>query len=289
MVEEFCKKYGVSKDDVVWIDLQSSGLAKLKTLCRKLKDIKYVQITNSQANQQARTDIDDYLTNYFCFDHLNSFDDQVILYENKFHKDKIFESDQLTYHENTFIRGKPKEYILHTIKLFKRFTRQKLVLEIGSVRHAMEHTIEEFNPACCNDGHSTYFWSHYTNANIHTVDIAPHCKHGIIDVDQRLAGVNAHIKDAIEFAKTFNDQIDLLFLDAWDVVPGDPYAEKHLEIYKILKDNLADDCLILIDDTDVGAGGKGRLVMPELIKDGFDCLFSKRQALFIRTGDNNNE
>ena len=282
MIEEFCKKYGVLKDDVIWLDLLDDELSRLEAFSGTLKDIKYIQTTNQSVSSQMLANVDDYLTNYFCFNRLNNDDTKDIIYENRFHKDKIFESDMLTYHENTFIRGKPKEYILHTIKLFKRFTRQKLVLEIGSVRHTMQHAIEEFNPACCNDGHSTYFWSHYTDADIHTVDIAPHCKHGIIDVDQRLTKVTAHIQDAIEFAKTFNKQIDLLFLDAWDVVPGDPYAEKHLEIYKILKDNLADDCLILIDDTDIGGGGKGRLVMPELIKDGFDCLFNKRQALFIR-------
>ena len=45
-------------------------------------------------------------------------------------------------------------------------------------------------------------------------------------------------------------------------MPSIPYAEKHLEIYFILKDKLADNCLILIDDTDVGSGGKGKLIIP---------------------------
>jgi hypothetical protein len=145
----------------------------------------------------------------------------------------------------------------------------------------MGHTIDKFNPQCCNDGHSTYFWKHFTTADIFTVDIEPNCK-CLIDGDVRLNGVNAVTDDAIHYATTFDKKIDLLFLDAWDVVPSHPYAEKHLEIYNILKFKLSDTSLILIDDTDVGNGGKGRLVIPELLKDGFQCILKGRQSLFIK-------
>jgi trans-aconitate methyltransferase len=145
----------------------------------------------------------------------------------------------------------------------------------------MNHLIDEFNPVCCNDGHSTYFWRNYTNANIYTVDINPSCN-SIIKSDNRLAGVNSYTGDAHEFLKTFNKNIDLLYLDAWDVIPNTLYAEEHLKAYDIIKNKLAENCLILIDDTDIGSGGKGKLLIPELIKDGFKCLITGRQSLFIR-------
>jgi len=283
MVEEFCKKYGVSKDDVVWIDLQDTDLSKLKALSESLIAVKYVRITKPSINQELLNDINNHLTNYFCFRRVDGPNDQDIVYENKFHTDPVWPGIDVSGYENTYIRGKPKEYLLHTISLFKQFTKARTILEIGSVRAVMEHTIDEFNPACCNDGHSTYFWSHYTGAEVHTVDNHPHRKRNIMDVDARLSSVFAHTADGIEFIKNFDQEIDLLFLDAWDVIPDTPYAERHLEAYIASKQKLAASCLVLIDDTDVGGGGKGRLVIPELKKDGFQCIANRRQTIFLRT------
>ena len=195
--------------------------------------------------------------------------------------DPIFNKIELSVDEQTNIRGKPKKYLMYAIKLFNTFTNAKTIVEVGSIRSTMTHSINEFNPRCCNDGHSTYFWSNYTNAEIYTVDINPDCKNKIIN-DDRLKKVNAFTDDAINFLKKITLSIDLLFLDAWDVEPGSPYAEKHLEAYEIVKNKLSVRCLILIDDTDIANGGKGRLVIPQLIKDGFVQLTSGRQTLFYR-------
>jgi hypothetical protein len=195
--------------------------------------------------------------------------------------DPLFENIDLSFHEQTYIRGKPKKYLLKAIELFEQLPSHKTILEIGSVYSRMSHDIDEFNPECCNAGHSTYFWKKYTDADIYTVDINPGCK-SVVDDDIRLQGVNAVTSDAISYAKTFDKKIDLLFLDAWDVHPMIDYAEKHLEIYTVLKGKLSDSCMILIDDTDVGNGGKGRLLIPEIKKDGFTCVFSGRQTLFMR-------
>lgn len=196
-------------------------------------------------------------------------------------KDVIFEGTSLTHDEQTHIRGKPLQYLLYTIRMFKEFTDAKVIVEVGSIRQAMHHSITDFNPVCCNDGHSTYFWKNYTCAEVYTVDIDPQCKN-IINNDTRLAGVNIYTQDANTYLSGFHKPIDLLFLDAWDVNEGTPYAEEHLKAYLICKDKLAARCLILIDDTDVGNKGKGRLLIPKLIEDGFVCLTEGRQTLFIR-------
>lgn len=197
------------------------------------------------------------------------------------HSDPFFEDINLTYEQQTYIRGKPIKYLLYTIDILKKYTNARVIVEIGSIRKTMNHKISETIPDCCNDGHSTYFWKEYTNAEIHTVDINPNSK-TIIENDVRLQLVNAYTEDAKIFLKSFNKKIDLLFLDAWDVIPNTLYAEEHLNAYLLVKDKLSDNCLILIDDTDIGNGGKGKLLIPELIKDGFISLVSGRQTLFIK-------
>jgi hypothetical protein len=195
--------------------------------------------------------------------------------------DPIFTHEALTYHEQTFIRGKPKQYLLGAIHIFKRLTNAKVILEVGSIRKLMKHSIEEFMPSCCNDGHSTYFWKHFTDASIYTVDINPECK-AIIEGDARLTGVSATTADALSYLSTFPQSVDLLFLDAWDVVPGSSYAESHVAAYLAIKHTLSPNCLVLIDDTDICKEGKGKLLIPKLLEDGFTRICSGRQSLFIR-------
>lgn len=99
--------------------------------------------------------------------------------------------------------------------------------------------------------------------------------------------------DAIDFAeKKPMAQYDLIYLDAWDV-DWPECAEKHLEFYKTAKDRINEKCLILIDDTDLYynhykreyfpdpecLSGKGKLLIPELLKDGYEIVFKGRQTL----------
>lgn len=287
------KKYNIEKLDIIWMDLQGAELLALKGLGDYIRNVRYIHtkifhrpIYNCQV---LFKELDNYLRNYFSFNLLNDINNSNIfedaIYENKFHKDPIFNDIDLSYYEQTYLRGKPREYLLHTINLFNKYTNHKIILEIGSIRKSMNHDIDSFNPECCNDSHSTFFWKNYTNAEIFTVDIDKNCKN-IINNDKRLKDVIAITEDAINYAKSFDKKIDLLFLDAWDVFYSSEYTEKHLEVYTILKENLSDNCLILIDDTDIGNGGKGKLIIPQLIKDGFECIINRRQSLFIRQSNN---
>jgi len=88
--------------------------------------------------------------------------------------------------------------------------------------------------------------------------------------------------DGHKFLKKFKSRIDLLFLDAWDVLPGTQYAENHLLAYLAAKDKLRDRNIIAIDDTDVGGGGKGRLLLPVLQAEGYDILVSGRQTIALK-------
>jgi hypothetical protein len=99
---------------------------------------------------------------------------------------------------------------------------------------------------------------------------------------QTYPNLTVHTGDGIDFLKRYERSIDLLFLDAWDVVPGTAYAENHLEAYRAALPKLAPRCLVQIDDTDILNGGKGRLVIPQMIRDGFELVTWGRQAILAR-------
>lgn len=212
---------------------------------------------------------------YVIGDHL-SRTVQYIPYRFPFFKGvNLTEKEQLS-------RGKPRYYLLEALKMLKK---GGTIVEIGTARMQLNHKITEFSPQnhCCNDGHSTYMWTHYHKSGpIYSVDIA---ESNIQMLKTTIDHPNFHAicEDGIKFLREFDHgKIDLLFLDAWDVLPGIPFAEKHLEAYLVVKDKLSENCLILIDDTDVGDGGKGKLLIPELLKDGYQLLFRGRQTLLAK-------
>ncbi len=188
-----------------------------------------------------------------------------------------FDNIDLSFFEQICLREKPRDYIETVCELLV-LINAKTIVEIGGARLPLDHTLDEFNPVCCNDGHSTYFWDR-TDCEVYSVDINPGNEKLITSV---CPNVSVHTQDGIEFLRAFKKPIDLLFLDAWDVIPGTPYAEKHLEAYQTAKSILAQRHLILIDDTDVGGGGKGELLIPQLVKDGYITLIEGRQSLYAK-------
>lgn len=194
-------------------------------------------------------------------------------------RDPIFFGNSLTAEEQKSIRGKPKPYLLAGIDLLNAIDGTTIV-EVGCMRRTMNHPIDAFDPDCCNDGHSTMFWGS-TGKSVFSVDVnAASISHAQQAV-KAYPNVTATCADGISYLKEFNRQIDLLFLDAWD---GDTpnYAENHLLAYQAAADDMAKQSLILIDDTDVYYGGKGRLVIPAAIRNGYELLLIGRQTLLMR-------
>lgn len=178
-------------------------------------------------------------------------------------------------------RHLPKAYIEKALTYFKA-RNGKTIVEIGAMRFAMNHNLDkEWGCPYCMDGHSTLFWAR-TNAQVFSVDIGEATVNIVKEACKNYKNVNAVKQDGIEFLKNFGQPIDLLFLDAWDAVPGTDYAEKHLEAYEAAKKSLHNNSLILIDDTDVYEGGKGRLVIPAAMKDGYKVVFNGRQTLLSK-------
>jgi hypothetical protein len=186
----------------------------------------------------------------------------------------------LTLEQQTRQRGKPLPYLRLAAQLVHEFAF-KTIVEIGSMREPMRHGLDEFNPYCCNDGHSTLHWA-ATGADVFTVDVNPRCAAVLDSYRSVLPNLHLFTGDGIAFLARFARTIDLLYLDAWDVIEGADYAERHLEAYRTALPRLAPTCLVQIDDTDILNGGKGRLAIPAMIRDGFELATWGRQAILVR-------
>ncbi len=190
----------------------------------------------------------------------------------------IFSKVKLTDEEQAK-RTKPKKYFQLIIDLLNAIEGE-IIVEIGSMRTPIDHD-PELTFMCCNDGHSTFYWCK-SEKEIYSVDINFNtylCVIRNLSKNRNLQPVN---NGGIKFLKKFDKKIDLLFLDAWDVYPHIKYSERHLQAYFAAKDKMSDKCIVAIDDTDIAFGGKGKLVIPELIKDGFDILNEGRVTIALR-------
>lgn len=222
---------------------------------------------------------------------LSSFGEGV-LYRNEYHS-LTFPNHHLSVYEQTFIRDKPFRFLKKIIQLSEKDFDLKVIIEIGSSRKPLDHHIDEINPVCCNDSHSTFFFTRINNTIVHTCDINPMCKiviqranqDGLIEFGTNTR-LKIHIKDGIEFLQEYsnknkNPTIDFLFLDAWDVGTHQ-YADNHLKAYQTIKNKLSSKCIISIDDTDIANNGKGKYLIPELLNDDFIIIYKARHTMFYR-------
>jgi len=202
-------------------------------------------------------------------------------------------------HEEQQIRNFPAPWLFKTLD-FLSLIKDPVVVEIGSTRFGItQKCIDYYNscftmtgadrPACCQDGHSTYFWAR-AGSETYTVDIDPRCADVVRDQyihhlrEDPPANLHVHIPaDGIEFLRNFDKEINLLYLDGWDVGSLE-YAERHLEAFKAAEDKLAPNHIVSIDDTDFvhQEGGKDKLLTPYLLENGYIRVLHGRQTVFIK-------
>lgn len=192
----------------------------------------------------------------------------------------LWSTDRLTEQQQIHVRAKPRPYLLSAIELLPSLGSPNIV-EIGCMRQPMRHTLEEFNPVCCNDGHSTIFWASTGNP-LWSIDIDERACQIATQGVSGIPRTRVICGDGVQFLKDFVEPIGLLYLDGWDVVPGTDYAEQHLCAYRAARDKLAGTSMILIDDTDLLMGGKGKLVVPAAIRDGYELMLFGRQTMLLR-------
>ncbi len=156
-----------------------------------------------------------------------------------------------------------------TLDALSRFGA-KVLVECGSLREAVA------------DGSGTTTWADHCSehgGHLWTVDIEPaataFCRQ---HVDAAVCSpIN---QDAREFLTRFEQPIDFLYLDATDCfVPG--YKEAHRQMYQSAR--FAERAVLLIDDWGFdGRGGKGELVVPLALADGFVPVAEGYQLLLVR-------
>lgn len=150
------------------------------------------------------------------------------------------------------------------------------IVELGSMRRPLGD-----GQSLC-DGRSTLLWG-LSGAEVFSVDIDPAASQESRRATAGLSNVHIVTQDAEAFLEDFEGPIDLLYLDAWDIGTPD-YQGNHLRAYQRARPLLHAKSLILIDDTDLQDGGKGALVVPAAVGDGFRTLLTGRQTLLAGPG-----
>ena len=192
---------------------------------------------------------------------------------------------------NWSAREKPYTYLIRALEQFNDINGT-VIVEIGSMRAQLTHDVEIHDEDCCMDGHSSIILAAGC-PEFYTVDINPDTT-SLVTKTFAQHGLSQHAHayqgDGVEFLANFNKKIDMLFLDAWDIDHRDS-AENHLRAFQACKDKMSPRHLILIDDTDVyvdatgnayesetSMDGKGAVLIPFLLQDGYTLLFTGRQT-----------
>jgi hypothetical protein len=141
---------------------------------------------------------------------------------------------------------------------------QPVLVEIGTTRGAN-------GGGPLGDGWATNAWGWYAKkfgGYVHTVDLDPDCieQCKVVTSDYK-ESISYHVMTGFDFLRNFNEQIDFLYLDGSD----DP--QEMVDEYGAAK--LKGTALILLDDIAEKylEAGKGRLVIPMLLEDGWEIVY----------------
>ena len=163
----------------------------------------------------------------------------------------------------------------------------KVIVETGTARNGQDN--------CLGDGCSTIIlgeWAKDHDAVLYSVDIDPQA---IANARQAVAvfndKVNFIVSDSVALLKNFrqyNQQIDFLYLDSFDVDRNnpDPSQQHHLKEIKAAYPFLGKNSIIMIDDCfepEQGCKtGKGKLVIEFLLSEGWKKSMNGYQTILVK-------
>ena len=191
-------------------------------------------------------------------------------------------------------REAPFRYIRRAIELFQE-RKGNTIVEIGTIRQRFNHPIEEEPEDCPSrlDGHATMHYANVPGASFWSCDIDAKALRLAREYTAGMGHVTIVGQDGIKFLRNFPVFIDLLSLDFVDVdLPN--CAMAHMEAYKVAKPKLRKRTVVIIDDCDVSFidgklqpaveefGGKGSMVVPRMIKDGWKVVDKGRCVILVR-------
>lgn len=128
-----------------------------------------------------------------------------------------------------------------------------------------------------------------------TIDLSPEVTNVCKEATTGYADYITYVtQDSIEFLRSFNEPIDLLFLDSMDcpipiegqAMPSAEEAQRHnLEEFKVAERNLHKNSLLLMDDNNFPNGGKPWATKNYLLtQPDWICVLDYAQSLWMKVG-----
>jgi len=180
--------------------------------------------------------------------------------------------------------GKRRDTLRSTLALLEERGARVLV-ETGVARQGLENTR--------GDGGSTIvfsLWASQNQAHLHAVDInSDNTARAAQAIEEyKLQDyVSLYVSDSIEFLKSFEEQVDLLYLDSYDYDKRNISIQQlsqqhHLYEFQAIESRLHENTVVLIDDCNLPGGGKGKLVIDYILSRGWKIYRYKYQAILVR-------
>lgn len=157
----------------------------------------------------------------------------------------------------------------------------RTVVETGTVREA---------DSWQGDGQSTRIFGAVAQRyglRVWTCDIEPANMAACRQLTAPYAGhITYVVGDSIAFLSAFPEPIDFLYLDSldYDFDNPEPSQVHHLAEFQAAEGRLHAESVILVDDCDLPAGGKGGKLVPYLLDNGWQTLETGYQVLLVRVG-----
>lgn len=129
---------------------------------------------------------------------------------------------------------------------------------------------------------------------IYTVDLdRNHINRCKIITEEYKNFISYNVSYSTDFLKSFNGEIDLLYIDTGDMWPIEPTAEMQLEEAKIIiqRNLISENGLILIDDImnstpkkfgETSDFGKAKYSIPYFLENGFEIIMAEYQYILKR-------
>ncbi|GMN09456.1 hypothetical protein MTsPCn9_00880 [Croceitalea sp. MTPC9] len=178
---------------------------------------------------------------------------------------------------------KRRDTFLKVMDLMKSIDA-KTIIETGTSR-------EGLRGAKSNGAATIVFgkWAKENSAFVHSVDISEEsCRNAQQEVDKQNLNeyVKIHHSDSLVFLKDFDKKVDLLYLDSYDysndIEVQKKSQEHHLLEFKAIENRLHENSIVLIDDCDLPNGGKGKLAIAYMLKNGWKVIMDAYQVLLVR-------
>lgn len=201
---------------------------------------------------------------------------------------------------NNFVEHRESYFSKYYDLMPFRFPTFKIALNLLIQRTSSQRVIFETGTQSMNDwaaGCSTSLFAEfclYYGGEVHSVDSNKIAIQKAREITKRFEDfITYYEDDSIKAINNFQRKIDLIYLDSFDypigiknkeiVLVGDPVpSQQHIlkEITAALP-MLANESIILIDDSNCIGGGKGALAVPFLESQGWIVVYDNQQTVLI--------